>query len=143
VFAFLYVVSFWWWEYRLEKLPSWTFSLYLFVTLYGILLYFFCTLLMPNDLTGYRGFRDYFYSRRRWLFGVMAAIYVFDWIDSMIKGAEHLQLLGPKYYGIVVVFLVGSIIAIKTQNERFHAAFAVMGTLYQGLHFLWYFTVRR
>jgi len=141
VFAFLYVISFWWWEYWLEKLPSWNFPLYLFVTLYGVFLYFFCALLMPNDLTGYKGFRDYFYSRRRWLFGVMAAIYVFDWIDSLIK-AQQLPMLGS-YYGIVLVFLVGSIIAIKTQNERFHAAFAVMGTLYQGLHLLWYFTVRR
>jgi hypothetical protein len=71
----------------------------------------------------------------------MAAIYVFDWIDSMIK-AQQLQILGS-YYGIVLVFLVGSIIAIKTQNKRFHAAFAVIGTLYQGLHLLWYFTARR
>src|SRR5215475_12081485 len=38
VFAFFYVISFWWWEFRLEKLPVWTFPLYLFVILYAVLL---------------------------------------------------------------------------------------------------------
>jgi phage shock protein PspC (stress-responsive transcriptional regulator) len=49
VFAFFYVISFWWWEFELEKLPSWNFALYVFVTLYGVLLYLLCALLMPRD----------------------------------------------------------------------------------------------
>jgi hypothetical protein len=72
------VITFWWWEFGLEKLAFWNFRLYIFVALYGVLRYFFCALLVPDDLTGYTGFRDYFYSRRQWLFGVMAAMYAFD-----------------------------------------------------------------
>jgi len=142
VFAFFYVISFWWWEFRLEKLPSWTFPLYLFVTMYTVLLYFLCALLMPRDLAEYNGFRDYFYSRRRWFFGVMAAIYVVDWFDSMIKGPEHLQFLGTNYSWTELGSLVCSIIAMRAQSVRFHAAFAVGSTLLQGSHFLWLFTLR-
>jgi hypothetical protein len=72
----------------------------------------------------------------------MAAIYVVDWFDSMIKGPEHLQFLGTKYSWIELGSLVCSIIAMKTQSGRFHAAFAVGSTMLQGSHFLWLFTLR-
>jgi hypothetical protein len=89
-FAFIYVISFWWWEFWLEKLPSWTFPLYLFITFYGVLIYLLCALLVPDDLVGYDGFRDYFYSRRRWLFGVLAAICIVDFgeLDDQGRGAS-------------------------------------------------------
>jgi hypothetical protein len=136
VFAFFYIISFWWWEFWLERLPAWGFLLYVFVTLYGVLLYLLCALLMPGDLTGYEGFRDYFFSRRQWFFGVMAAICIVDFVDSMIKGAGHLHTLGAEYIGIEAVSLVCSIVAMMTQNVRFHAAFAVTSTLYQGFYYL-------
>ena len=91
---------------------------------------------MPDDLTGYDGFRDYFYSRRQWIFGVMSAICIVDFFDSMIKGGEHLQVLGSEYDWIQVASLVGSLIAMKTRNVRFHSVFAVLSTLYQGTYYL-------
>jgi hypothetical protein len=136
VFAFFYVISFWWWEFWLQKLPSWNFPLYLFVTLYGVLLYLLCALLMPGDLDGYEGFRDYFYSRRQWLFGVMAAICIVDFIDSAIKGTGRLHLLGSEYVEIQAVSLLCTIVAMRTRNVLFHAAFAVVSTLYQGFYYL-------
>jgi hypothetical protein len=142
-FAFFYVISFWWWEFWLEKVPSWTFALYVFVTFYGVLLYLFCALLIPDDLTGYKGFRDYFYSERQWIFGVLAAITVIDFIDSMIKGGEHLNFLGSEYDVIQAASLVGCIIAMKTTNARFHATFAVASTLYQGFYYLRVFLIGR
>lgn len=135
-FAFFYVISFWWWEFWLEKLPSWTFPLYLFVTFYGVLIYLLCALLVPDDLAGFDGFRDYFYSRRQWLFGVLAAICIVDFVDSMIKGGEHLQMLGSEYDWIQLASLGCCIVAMKTRNVRFHAAFAVTSTLYQGFYYL-------
>jgi hypothetical protein len=69
------------------------------------------------------------------VFGVMAAICVVDFIDSMIKGREHLQLLGSEYDEIQGATLIGSIIAMKTRNVRFHGAFAVISTLYQGFYY--------
>jgi hypothetical protein len=76
------------------------------------------------------------YSRRQWFFGGMAAICIVDFVDSMIKGAGHLDLLGGKYVGIETASLVCSIVAMKTQNVHFHAAFAVTSTLYQGFYYV-------
>ena len=61
----LWIIHFWWWEFRLSMVPQWTFANYFFVILYAILFYFLCTLLFPSDLKDYSGYEDYFLSRRK------------------------------------------------------------------------------
>jgi hypothetical protein len=39
-FMFFYIITYWWWEFRLERIPNWTLPLYGFVIVYGVLLYF-------------------------------------------------------------------------------------------------------
>jgi cell division protein FtsW (lipid II flippase) len=85
-FMFFYLIIFWWWEFRLGQISSWTLPLYLFVIVYGVLLYLLCALLFPDDVREYNGFRDYFYSRRRWFFGVLASLWIVDFYDTFIKG---------------------------------------------------------
>ena len=64
--------TFWWWfEYQLSTTAAWTFTLYMFVLGYAFLIYLWCALLFPRDLAGYDGFEDYFYSRRKWFFGLL------------------------------------------------------------------------
>jgi hypothetical protein len=131
LFIFLYLVHFWWWEFRLTKIPTWTFPLYFFVIFYGVLLYLLCALLFPEDLTDYDGFKSYFYSRRRWFFGVLAAMFVIDIWDTIVKGRTYVHMLGFEYDVRTFAFIACSLIAIKTKNEYFHAAFALIGTLYE------------
>jgi len=94
-FIFLYLIHFWWWEFHLEAITAWTFVVYFILILYGLLLYLLSALLFPVDLTDYEGFKDYFYSRRRWFFGSLAAIFVIDIFDTLIKGAAYLHGIGP------------------------------------------------
>jgi hypothetical protein len=47
LFMFLYVIAFWLWEFGLASIPAWTFPLYVFVIIYGILVYLLCALLFP------------------------------------------------------------------------------------------------
>lgn len=49
----------------------WSLGLYLYVTIYAVILYFICSLLFPSDMGDYTGYRDYFLSRRRWFFGLL------------------------------------------------------------------------
>jgi hypothetical protein len=77
-FMFFYIITYWWWEFRLEKITQWTLPLYGFVIVYGVLLYLLCALLFPDDISDYDRFRGYFYSRRGWFFGVLAALWVVD-----------------------------------------------------------------
>jgi hypothetical protein len=40
LFMFLYTIGFWWWEFKLVTVPQWTFPLYVFVAVYGAVVYF-------------------------------------------------------------------------------------------------------
>ena len=130
-FVFFYIITFWWWEFRLEQIPTWTFALYLLVAVYGILLYLLCALLFPEDLKEYEGFRGYFYLQRKWFFGTFATMWVIDYADTLIKGPARIHTLGLEYEFRVAAFLICSVIAMKTKNPRFHGAFAVIGVVYE------------
>ena len=60
LFMFFYVIGFWWWEFRLTTVSRWTFPLYVFLTVYGALVYFLCALLSPNDLSTTKDIRSTF-----------------------------------------------------------------------------------
>jgi hypothetical protein len=62
----LWIIHFWWWEFRLALVAQWTFASYFFIIFYAILFYFLCTLLFPSDLQDYSGYEEYFLSRRYW-----------------------------------------------------------------------------
>src|ERR1700760_2062566 len=68
----LMLVHFWWWEFWLTGVRQWNFAVYLFLFSFTVVLYLLCTLLYPDNHDEYAGFEDYFYSRRRWFFGLFA-----------------------------------------------------------------------
>lgn len=117
-------IHFWWWEFALQQVPEWRFGLFLFVLCYAFLFYLLASLLFPADLEGYKGYEDYFLSRRRWFFGLFATTFLFDWIDTAIKGSAHMAMLGPEYLAKIIVCLVLCAVAGWSGNRRFHLAFA-------------------
>ena len=62
-----------------------------------VVLFLLCTLLFPDDLAEYAGWRDYFQSRRSWFFGIMAVLYVIDFVDTLIKGRRYYHHFGIEY----------------------------------------------
>jgi hypothetical protein len=128
--TFLRAIFWWWFEFRLSETAEWTFTLYVFVLAYAFLIYLWCALLFPRDLTGYDGYRDYFYSRRGWFFGVGLAGVAVDVVDTLLKGAAHFQSLGLLYPALMVTLATLFVIAMLTRNERYHGALAVFSTLY-------------
>ncbi|KRG46358.1 hypothetical protein ARC20_05765 [Stenotrophomonas panacihumi] len=138
---FLYLLSFWWWEYRLSLVTQWTFNLYLFVTLYALLLYLLCTLVLPENIDEYADWRDYFYQRRAWFFGLLALAYVIDLADTRIKGATYFAALAPEMLARDLAFDAFSLIALATRNATYHAVFALAGLAYQLLFIVRQFEV--
>ena len=125
------VITFWWWEFRLIYISHWTLHLYLFVLLYATMFFLLSTLLFPDDLQGYKGYQDYFLSRRKWFFGIFAVTQAFDLIDTWIKGASFLRSLGIEYIFDVVVFIALYIIAAITRNLTFHTLFIIGVFVYE------------
>ncbi len=114
----LWIIHFWWWEFRLSLVTQWTFSSYSFVILYAVLFYSLCTLLFPSDLNDYAGYEAYFISRRAWFFGLLAATFIADIFDTQLKGASYLHSFGAEYVIRIAINLAICVAGIVVANRR-------------------------
>lgn len=130
-FILLSVVHFWWLEFSLRTIAVWTFEKYLFVIFYAGLYFSLCTLLFPDSMEEYKGYRDYFISRRKWFFGLLIVLYAADVGDTLLKGWGHYELYGPEYPIQAALFIILSLIGALTPNLKFHTFFAVLALVYQ------------
>lgn len=128
---FLYLLHFWWWEFRLSHLVDWNFNLYFFVTLYALLLYLLCAVVFSDSVAAHGGYREYFYARRHWFFGLLAVVYAVDLVDTWIKGAAYFHGFGLEYPIRNASYIALCLIAMATRHPAFHGTFAVVGLLYQ------------
>ena len=119
----LLLVHFWWWEFWLSSVKVWTFPVYAFLLVFAFQLYLLTTLLFPDSIAEYESYGEYFMSRRKWFFGVFASVNVFDVIDTLIKGPEHVSQYEADYWIQPPIYIVLSIVAIFTTNRTFHYAF--------------------
>ena len=140
-FILLSVVHFWWLEFNLRIITVWTFEKYLFVLFYAGLYFLISTLLFPDSIDEYNGYRDYFMSRRKWFFGLLIVLCITDMIDTLLKGWSHYELYGPEYPIRAVVFIILCLIAISTKNLKFHTFFAVAAVIYQVTFALRHFVI--
>ena len=101
----LMLVHFWWWEFWLQVIETWTFETYIFLISYTILPFLLCALLFPDDISEYSGYEEFFISRRRWFFGILAGVFVFDLVDTLLKGRVHFAAFGSEYLIRVPVYM--------------------------------------
>ena len=121
-FIFLELLLFWWWERKLAGIPHWTFPAYFFTVCYIMTFYGLTSLLFPDDIKDYDGYEDYFFSRRKWFFGLLAITNVLDIADTLLKGLEHFYSLNyPYYLATNAADIALCIIAMKSSSRRFHA----------------------
>ena len=91
----------------------------------------FCTLFFPEQIGEYDGFKGYYYSRRQWIFALMAALFVADIVDTLLKGRDYFHQLGFAYDIRTADFLFLSLLAVWIRRPWFHAAFASFALLYE------------
>jgi hypothetical protein len=136
---FITLIHFWWWEFGLMRIQTWTFLPYTFVICFAVLLYFLVALLVPQRLQEQADLKEYFYARRGWFFGTMALIQVVDFGDTLVKGWSYFVSLGPEYPIRNLAIFGLCIIAIWTRKEWFHSILAVLLTGYQVLWIMRHF----
>jgi hypothetical protein len=78
----------------------------------------------------YNGYKDYFYSRKKWFFSFLGVSFLFDVIDTLLKGIEHYRSLGTEYIIRIAIHVLLCILAIRSRNERFHAGLVIFFLLY-------------
>ena len=128
-YFFLLITMFWWWEFRLGTI-EWSLWLYLVVLVYATLLFFVSLVIQPSNNRQITSYKDYFFSNRHWIFGLLIAIWLWDFVDTYSKGANHFASLGTEYLIYNTSQVVACVIAIKTTNERFHEVFSVVWLVY-------------
>lgn len=127
----LMLVHFWWWQFGLYGIANWTFGIYLFVLVYAVSLFLLCAFLFPDSMQDYKGYEDFFYARRGWFFGLLATTYLLDVVDTLIKGEEHFARFGVEYLVRTPLFVGLCLVAMRTDNRRFHAGFVAFTLIYQ------------
>lgn len=131
LWMFLGLINFWWWEFRLSQLHDWKFVYYVFLIVYATTYFLLCVLFFPDDMGEYAGYRDYFLSRRAWIFGVMAALFVLDIGDTLLKGAGYFATLGIEYPLRAAIHIALCVVAMRSTNGRFQALFVIGALAYQ------------
>lgn len=130
-YMFLSTVFWWWSEFRLRNVETWTFELYVLVLSYAFVLYLEAALLFPKDLQGYQGFEDYFLSRRRWFFGLLIVWNLIDFADTAVKGATYFRALGIEYPIAQIALTLLAIGGMITRRPSVQAAIAIIYLVYQ------------
>ncbi len=124
-YLFFLIVMFWWWEFQLRTV-DWSLWVYLVVITYATLLFFVSLVVQPGSPDGISSYKEYYYSHRRWIFGLLIPIILWDFVDSFLKGADHLLDLGAEYLVTSIILITASAVAIITPNERYHKVFAAV-----------------
>jgi len=131
IYMFLTTVFWWWWEFRLGIVAEWTFTLYMFVILYAVLIYLLCAFLFPTNFSDYDGPKGYFYSKRTWFFGLLVLVNLVDLCDTLLKGSAYFASLGSEYLLVTIMKIVLAAAAMFSKNEKYHAAVAIAFLLHQ------------
>ena len=128
-YFFLLIVLFWWWEFQLDKV-DWSLWVYLVVIIYATLLFFVSLVIQPSKMDHITSYKDYYFSNRRWIFGLLIAIWLWDFVDTLSKGTVHFLNMGTEYLIFNITQLIAAAVAIITTNERYHEIFAVVWMVY-------------
>lgn len=125
------LILFWWWEFELSRVPKWSFGTFVFLIGYTITLFLMAALLFPDDIDEYGGYETYLIGRRYWFFGLLAATFLFDIVDTMIKGQEHWSQLSTDYLIQVPLGLTLCVIACLSKAPRVQLSLALLHIAYQ------------
>src|SRR5262245_9464402 len=131
--VFLWMVLFWWWEFRLlEILKHWSLWNYFLIICYAVVLSFLAALLIPKDWDRVDDLNPYFLAKRRWFYPVFALANVIDLVDSYMKGGlPYIQGTGVLSWGFNLVSILVAFVGARSTRVRLHSAMAFICFVWQ------------
>ena len=134
-FVLIWVVSLWWWEFKLRDLAiTWSIGLYLFLLFYSLMLFLMSVVLVPAGMENVDDSYVYFMAGRRWFLGVVFITLFVDVADSAIKGVE--RAMDPAYLALNGVVALACFIAMRSDRRGVQFGVAAFAFTYQ-LYYLW------
>ena len=125
---FVWMVSFWWWEFRLlALLKSWTLPHYFFIITYAVILFLLAVLLLPRDWTATNDLNAYFLSKRRWFYPLYLTATFSDIVDAWLKGGwPYIQSNGVVVFAYWLAAIPVCLIGVRSENVRTHNVMAIL-----------------
>lgn len=124
VFVFFFLVIYWWTVvFGWQEQETWNILLFLFVLVYGVLLYLLCVVLYPVMLPDVWDLQEHFLTLRGWFFGIWMLTLVAELADTYLKG--HFDDLAPPYIPLVVSWFLMSIWGWRSANAKHQFVIAV------------------
>jgi len=138
-YMFLNTVYFWWFEVHLAQVQHWSFLKYFFLIIYVITYFVLAAILFPDDIKEYKDYREYFYSRKKWFFSILALLFAFDAIDTYIKGPGYLSEMLKVYPIREFLHISGCFWAMNTSKTWVQLFIVISFILFQFFWILRYY----
>lgn len=121
IVIFQYLLSVWWGLFSWGQLQEWQFSIFLFLVIYSVSVYFLPALIMPIKVEDHFDFRDYYTQNKNWFFGMMLAAGALDLIDTWSKMALGVRAIPDAYLIYSSVLLILILMSLFTKNIKYSA----------------------
>ena len=133
--VFLWMIFFWWWEFRLvDILKHWTLWNYFLIVCYAVVLFLLAALLIPKDWDKVDNLNEYFLSKRRWFYSVYLLGLVMDVMDSWMKGGwTYIKGQGVLGWGYSVAGIIVAIIGFRSRHIRIHTIMGIVFLVWEVL----------
>ena len=126
----IWLISYWWFTFLLASVEGWTIPLFVFVLLYGALIYFLLALLYPDDLRAGADLFEQFINNRKWFFATFTCLGLMDLADSLIKYHHGLDMPPMGLYGgFLGAWFVSGFLGYFTSNVRYQRVIAYSWSL--------------
>jgi hypothetical protein len=126
--TFLWLVLFWWWQFRLDVLwEEWTIGFYFFLVMYAVVLFLIAVFLVPRTWDGVTDLGDFFLRRRAWFYSMWLLGLLLDILDSWLKGGLDYIVVqtGPWTMLFWFTSIIMSVIGLRARSLRYHATAGV------------------
>jgi hypothetical protein len=132
-FSFLWLVMFWWWEYRYSsRVDDWTMGLYLFLISYSVTLFLLQAVLVPRSWDGVTSLKDFFLERRVWFYTLLLIGTMLDQVDSYFKGGfEYILNTGAFNLAFGFAAIPVAIVGVISTNIRVHNFLGIVFFVWQ------------
>ncbi|MEM7431143.1 MAG: hypothetical protein AAF351_04285 [Pseudomonadota bacterium] len=131
-----YHLLFWWivvnnWS----DLPEWSFTEFGALFVYGVLIFFCASLIMPQTVPSGTNMKQRFETIRRPFFALWVLVVIAELTDSFLKGTAYVTgELGLPYLGFISSLTALAVAGIFVADRRYHYTAAI---LFFSLHAFW------